>query len=83
MTYVPTTVVVAVVVDGFSSENFGFSPPCVVIAGIGPVWETSFGNFSKVDYFVSKAIDVQKSQHRTFIILCPQLEKSVNVTGDI
>ena len=27
LTYVPTTVVVAVVVDGLSSEDFGFSPP--------------------------------------------------------
>ena len=36
--YVPTTVVVAVVVDGFSLENFSLSPPYAVMAGIGPVW---------------------------------------------
>ena len=34
--YVPKTVVVATVVVGFSSENFGFSPPYAVMAGIGP-----------------------------------------------
>ena len=36
LTYVPATVVVAVVVNGFSSENFGFSPPYAVMAGISP-----------------------------------------------
>ena len=39
MTYVPLTVVVTVVVNGFLSENFGFSPPPPLYAdmnSIGP-----------------------------------------------
>ena len=36
LTYVPTTAVVAVVVNGFSPEKFDFSPPYTVMAGIGP-----------------------------------------------
>ena len=38
LTDVRTTVIVAVVVDGLSSENFSFSPPppYAVMAGIGP-----------------------------------------------
>ena len=36
LTYFPTTVVVAVAVNGFLSENFCFSPPYTVMASIGP-----------------------------------------------